>query len=411
MLTKIIKMSNTPYYAPLQNEKSSHDILLWVSRLFVGLLFIFSGLIKANDPMGFGYKLQEYFHVFNLNFLNDYSTWIAAAICAFEIILGGLLILGIAGRKVGWGLLLLIIFFTFLTFYSAFFEVVTSCGCFGDAIPLTPWQSFIKDLVLLAFILVIFIKKYKIKPLLESSFTNNLLSIFVIIISFGISIYTINYLPFIDFLPYKVGNNIPKLMEIPEGAPQDEYLIIYNLKNKATGENKKMSDKEYMDQKIWEDDNWEVVGEPDSKLIKKGYQRPIPDLIITDSEGNDLTKEVINNPYYNFIVTSLDVTKLSPADFIALDKINQTIRDLSSEYNIRAVLLTASSSDNVSYLNNQLDLVLETFYADAVPLKSMVRSNPGVLLLQNGVVIKKWSKHAFPNKEVLIENYFKNGNE
>ncbi|MFD2555996.1 BT_3928 family protein [Sphingobacterium tabacisoli] len=400
-------MSNTSYYAPLKNDKSSPDILLWISRLFVGLLFIFSGLIKANDPMGFGFKLQEYFHVLHLNFLNDYATWIAVAICAFEIILGALLVLGIAGRKVAWGLLLLIIFFTFLTFYSAFFEVVSSCGCFGDAIPLTPWQSFIKDLVLLVFILVIFVKRKKIAPLIASSFTNNLLSFFVIILSFGIGIYTISYLPFVDFLPYKEGNNIPKLMEIPEGAEQDEYEHIYALKNKTTNEEKKMTDKEYMDQKIWEDENWEVIGEPESKLIKKGYQVPIPDLIISDAEGNDLTKEVINNPYYNFVVTSVDVTKLSPADFIALDKINQTIRDLSTEYNIRAILLTASSSDNVNYLNDQLDLVLESFYADAVPLKSMVRSNPGVMLLQNGTVIKKWSKHAFPSKEKLIETYFK----
>lgn len=401
-------MSNTLYYSPLKNDKSSSpDALLWVSRIFVGLLFIFSGLIKANDPMGFGYKLQEYFHVFNLHFLHDYSTWIAVGICAFEIILGALLILGIAGRKVAWGLLLLIVFFTFLTFYSAFFEVVTSCGCFGDAIPLTPWQSFIKDLILLVFILIIFFKKGKIQPLVASSFTNNLLSFFIIILSLGIGIYTVSYLPFIDFLPYKEGNNIPKLMEIPEGAPQDEYLIVYTLNNKSTGESKTMTDREYMDQKIWEDDNWEVVGEPDTKLLKKGYERPIPDLIITDAEGNDLTKEVVTNPYYNFVVTSVDVTKLSPTDFVALDKINQTIRDISTEFNIRAVLLTASSSDNISYLNDQLDLVLETFYADAVPLKSMVRSNPGVMLLQNGIVIKKWSKHAFPGKEKLIETYFK----
>ncbi|ERJ60539.1 BT_3928 family protein [Sphingobacterium paucimobilis] len=400
-------MSNTSYYAPLKNDKSSPDILLWVSRLFVGLLFIFSGLIKANDPMGFGFKLQEYFHVLHLNFLNDYATWIAVAICAFEIILGALLVLGIAGRKVAWGLLLLIIFFTFLTFYSAFFEVVSSCGCFGDAIPLTPWQSFIKDLVLLVFILVIFVKRKNIAPLIASSFTNNLLSFFVIILSFGIGIYTISYLPFVDFLPYKEGNNIPKLMEIPEGAEQDEYEHIYALKNKTTNEEKKMTDKEYMDQKIWEDENWEVIGEPESKLIKKGYQVAIRDLIISDAEGNDLTQEVINNPYYNFVVTSVDVTKLSPTDLVALDRINQTIRALSTDFNIRAILLTASSANDVSYLDDQLDLVLETFYADAVPLKSMVRSNPGIMLLQNGTVIKKWSKHAFPSKEKLIETYLK----
>ncbi|HMR18330.1 MAG TPA: DoxX family membrane protein [Sphingobacterium sp.] len=398
-------MSNNPYYAALPDKNTKPDILLWICRLFVGLLFIFSGLIKANDPVGFGYKLQDYFHVFGMSFLNDYSTWIAIVICALEIILGALLLLGIAGRKVAWGLLLLIIFFTFLTFYSAFFEVVTSCGCFGDAIPLTPWQSFIKDLVLLALILIIFVKRDKIKSLIKSTFTSNLLTFLVIVLSFGIGIYTMSYLPFIDFLPYKEGNNIPALMTVPEGAPLDEYVHNYNMKNKNTGESKKMTDKEYLE--IWEDESWEVVGEGESVLIKKGYQLPIPDLIISDAEGNEVTQQIIQNPYYNFIVVSVDVTKLSPYDYLTFDKINQTIRDISNEENIRAVLLTSSSANDANYLNSQLDLILEVFYADAVPLKSMVRSNPGVLLLQNGTVIKKWSKNSFPSKEELVNKYLK----
>jgi uncharacterized membrane protein YphA (DoxX/SURF4 family) len=400
-------MSNTSFYSPLQNSSAKPDILLWISRLFVGLLFIFSGLIKANDPMGFGFKLQEYFHVFNLNFLNDYSTWIAILICAFEIILGILLLLGLAKHTVAWGLLILILFFTFLTFYSAFFDVVTSCGCFGDAIPLTPWESFIKDLILLVFIGIIFIKRHKITPLFNNSGVNKLLAFLAVIFSFGIGVYTYTNLPFLDFLPYKVGNNIPSLMKIPDGAAQDEFEHIYNLKNKQSGETKQVTDKEYMGQKIWEDENWEIVGEPVTKLIKKGYQVAIPDLIISDNEGQDLTQEVIENPHYNFIVTSVDVTKFTPADFLALDKINQTIRSLSEEYNLRAVLLTASASSDIDYLNDQLDLVLETFYADAVPLKSMVRSNPGVMLMQNGVVIQKWSKDTFPSKEELVANYLK----
>lgn len=399
--------TNTPYYAAIPNKSSQPDITLWISRIFVGLLFIFSGLIKANDPVGFGYKLQEYFLVFGMDFLNTYSTWIAIVICAFEVILGALLLLGIAGRKVAWGLLLLILFFTFLTFYSAFFEVVTSCGCFGDAIPLTPWQSFIKDLVLLAFILVIFIKRDKIRPLIKSVFTRNLLTFLIIIASFGIGIYTMSYLPFIDFLPYKEGNNLPQLMQVPEGAELDEYELTYTLKNTGTGDTKQMTDKEYMDQKVWEDESWEIIGEPTSVLVKKGYELAIPDLHISDAEGNQITEQIIENPYYNFIVVSTDVTKLTPYDYLAFDKINQTIREISQEENIRAVLLTASSAADANYLNSQLDLILEIFYADAVPLKSMVRSNPGVMLMQNGTVVKKWSKNSFPSKADLVENFLK----
>lgn len=376
------------------------DLLLGISRSFVGLLFIFSGLIKANDPIGFGYKLQEYFLVFKLDFLNDYSTYIAVFICGLEIILGVLLLLGFKGIKVAWGLLLLILFFTFLTFYSAFFEVVTSCGCFGDAIPLTPWESFIKDLVLLAFILVIFVYRKRIKPIVNGSFSRGLITLLTVVVSFGVGIYTVSFLPIVDFLPYKEGNNIPEQMVLPEGKKADVYAYTYTLKNKTTGENKKVSDKEYMDG-LWEDDNLEVIGEPESRLVEKGYEIPIADLLISNAEGADVTHEIIENPYFNFIVVSTYADKLSPTDYLALDKINNTIRDISLDYNIRAVLITASSSDVTAELNAQLDLVLETFYADAVPLKSMVRSNPGVLLLQNGQVIKKWSKITFPSKKEL----------
>ncbi len=381
-------------------------LTLWICRILVGSVFIFSGLIKANDPIGFAYKLEEYFLVFNLNFLNTISVWLAIFLCALEIIFGSLLILGFKGKKIAWGLLLLIIFFTFLTFYSAFFEVVTSCGCFGDAIPLTPWQSFIKDLILLAFILLLFKYRNEITPVVKSSFTRGLISTFIVIFSFGIGIYTYNYLPFIDFLPYKIGNNIPEQMTLPEGEEPDVYEHIYSLENTNSGETKEVTDKEYMEQEMWEDEDWEIVGDPKSKLVKKGYEVPISDLFISDNEGNDVTEEVINEPYPNLIVVSTRVEDLGPFDIKALDRINQTVKELSDEYNLRGIFLSASSMDEVYYLNEQLGFVLETYYADAVPLKSMVRSNPGVLLLQNGDVLNKWSKKSFPSKKELEKQYF-----
>ncbi|MFD2741864.1 MULTISPECIES: BT_3928 family protein [Sphingobacterium] len=398
-------MNSTTMYTSSASHQKRPNWALTISRFLVGCLFIFSGLIKANDPKGFGYKLEEYFKVFNLSMLDEYSTWIAIVICAFEIILGALLLLGLARNKVSWGLLLLTIFFTFLTFYSAFFEVVSSCGCFGDAIPLTPWQSFLKDLVLLGLILIIVRFRHQIKPLIKSRFSNNLLTILIIIVSFGAGIYTMNFLPIIDFLPYREGNNLPQQMEIPEDAEPDVYEHIYTLKNKSTGESKTVSDEVYMNEKIWEDENWEIIGDPKSTLIKKGFEPAIADLIISDAEGNDVTQEILTNPYFNFVVVSTDVTKLSSVDLLALDRINTTIREVSEDYPIRAVLLTASSSQNVNFINDQLNLVLESFNADLVPLKSMVRSNPGVMLMQNGTVIKKWSKHTFPSKEHLESQF------
>lgn len=379
------------------------NYLLVISRIVTGMLFIFSGFIKANDPTGFGYKLEEYFHVFGTHFLNDYAIALAVVICGLEILLGALLLLGFWGRTVAWGLLLLILFFTFLTFYSAFFEVVTSCGCFGDAIPLTPWQSFGKDLVLLLLILVIFVNRNQINPLISGWFTQSIITVMVVVISLGIGIYTLNFLPFIDFLPYKKGNNLPRLMTLPAGEVGDQYEIIYTLKNKASGEEKKVSDKVYLAEELWKDENWEIIGDPESKLVKKGYQIPISDLLISDANGDDMTHELIENPYYNLIVVAWDLEK---TNLEALRKINALVMNAAEAYNIRSVLLTASSTQEAEQISDELNLLAEIFYADAVPLKSMVRANPGILLMQNGTVIDKWHYNTLPGFDTLDKLYF-----
>ncbi|MGB3064868.1 BT_3928 family protein [Sphingobacterium thalpophilum] len=384
-------------------QQTKTNYLLGFCRIVTGLLFIFSGLIKANDPTGFGYKLQEYFEVFHLTVLNDYATAIAVVICGFEILLGALLLFGVYANTVAWGLLLLILFFTFLTFYSAFFEVVTSCGCFGDAIPLTPWQSFSKDLILLALILIIFFNRRHIRSIIKGSGNQFFVTLITVIVSLGIGIYTVNYLPFIDFLPYKVGNNIPSLMVLPEGKEGDVFEQLYTMKNKKTGETKQVNDKVYMADKLWEDETWEIVGEPESRLIKKGYDIPIPDLLITDADGADHTQEIINNPYYNLLIVAKD---LSTANLDAIQKINQTATQLSKDFNgLRIVLLTASASKDAQYLSDKMQLIAEIYYADLIPLKSMVRANPGVLLLKGGNVMGKWHYHNFPEAKTIEENF------
>ena len=381
------------------------NYLLTFARVFTGLLFIFSGLIKANDPTGFGYKLEEYFLVFGTQFLNDYAVMMAITICGLEILLGALLLLGFWKRTVAWGLLLLILFFTFLTFYSAFFEVVTSCGCFGDAIPLTPWQSFGKDLVLLALILIIFFNREAIRPIIASKSTQVFVTAILIIVSVGIGIYTVNYLPFIDFLPYKKGNNLPALMTLPEGEVGDQYDIIYTLRHKTSGDEKEVSDKVYLADELWKDESWEIVGDPESKLVKKGYQVPIPDLLISDANGEDVTQQLIENPYYNIVVVAwnLDQTNLE-----ALHRINELVTEIAGTYNnIRMILLTASGTQQAEQISRETHLLTEIFYADAVPLKSMVRANPGVLLLRNGVVIDKWHHNTLPDFNTLDNRYFR----
>lgn len=378
-------------------------ILFQFSKWFVGLLFIFSGLIKANDPIGFGYKLQEYFEVFHIGFLSGWATGFAILLCVLEIVFGALLLLGIFRNFVVKGLLATIIFFTFLTFVSAAFKVVTSCGCFGDAIPLTPWQSFSKDVLLLLLIIYIYINRKQIRPVTEKPGVQSALFAIAFTASLLFGTFTYNYLPIIDFLPYKVGSNIPENMKIPEGAPVDEYLIMYDLKNKKTGETKAMSDKDYMEKEVWKDENWEVTGSPSRKLIKKGYEVKIKDLMITDASGTDYTKEIVENPYHSLVVVAYN---LNETDEKAIAEINALALNAAEQFNIRTVLLTSNSAQDADKFSKRLKLFMEVFYADAVPLKSMVRANPGVLLLKNGTIINKWHYHSLPSFDQLTEKYF-----
>src|SRR5690606_29854207 len=208
-----------------------------------------------------------------------------------------------------------------------------------------------------------------IRPIISSKGTQIGVTVGLIIVSLGIGIYTVNYLPFIDFLPYKKGNNLPALMTLPEGEVGDQYDIIYNLRHKASGEEKKVSDKVYLAEELWKDENWEIIGDPESKLVKKGYQIPISDLLISDANGDDMTHELIENPYYNLIVVAWDLEK---TNLEALHKINALVMNAAEAYNIRSILLTASSTQEAEQISDELNLLAEIFYADAVPLKSMV---------------------------------------
>jgi uncharacterized membrane protein YphA (DoxX/SURF4 family) len=389
--------------ATKRSENNGASAWVWVARVLVGLLFIFSGLIKANDPLGFSYKLEEYFEVFHITFLSNLALSIAIILCALEMILGFALLIGVRARQTAWGLLLLIIFFAFLTFYSALFKVVQTCGCFGDAIVLTPWQSFSKDLVLLLLILVLFKNRQKIKPLFDPKTGDRFLTI-AAILALGVGIYTYDFLPVMDFLPYKTGNNIPVEMVMPPGAQPDEIEQVYHLKNKKTGATKVMNDKDYIKSNIWKDNSWQIVGNPESRLVKKGYTPPIQDLSIHDGQGNDYTKELLSSPYYSLFIIAYDL-KTTDAD--AINTLNALAVNLIDNYNIRTILITSNSATDAEAFGKQHHLVSEIFYADGVPLKTMVRANPGILLIKNGTIINKWHYHDMPKYDQLVKQYFR----
>lgn len=370
-----------------------------LTKLFVGLLFIFSGLIKLNDPLGFSYKLEEYFEVFHITFLTPFAVIIGFSLCALEVILGIFLLISYYTPKVLWALLLLILFFTFLTFYSAYFDVVKTCGCFGDAIALTPWQSFTKDIILLLSIALLFYQRKQLSVKIAKPF----ISILTIGFTFLLGIYTYNFLPIIDFLPYKIGANLIKLTTLPPNAQPDEYEILYDLQNLKTKQHKTVTDKEYIKSKIYADKNWILKAASPPKLVKKGDQIVIKDLNIYDAGGVSYTSEIIENPYYTLIAVAynLNNTKVK-----AIGNINAIAINAIQDFNIRAIMLTTNSASEATLFAKNNKLVMDIFYADAVPLKSMVRSNPGLLLLKNGVIINKWGANNLPSTDELNKKYF-----
>ena len=386
----------------MNNNNKSAAWWLWACRIFVGVLFIFSGFIKINDPLGFSYKLEEYFEVLHLNFLSGFALSIAVLLCSLEMILGFAMLIGVRAVSTAWGLLLLVIFFGFLTFYSAYFKVVQTCGCFGDAIPLTPWQSFGKDMFLLILVLVLFFYRRNISPLFTNKNGDRLLVI-AIAASIGIGLYTYNFLPFIDFLPYKVGANILDEMKTPPGAKPDEYELTYHLKNKKTGATKVMNNTDYLKSNIWKDNEWEVIGDPERRFVKLGFAPKIRDLEITDAHGNDYTKEILSIPFKNLVVVAYNLNKTN-AD--AIDQLNALAINLRQNFNTRSILLTSNSAKDAKAFSEKHRLIFEIFYADEVPLKTMVRASPGILLLKNGTIINKWHYHSVPNYDELVKDYF-----
>ncbi len=379
------------------------NALIWICRIAVGLLFIFSGLIKANDPLGFSYKLQEYFEVFHITFLNGLALSAAILLCALEMLLGFALLIGIRINTVAWGLLLLITFFGFLTFYSAFFKVVQTCGCFGDAIPLTPWQSFGKDMVLLLLVLVLFFNRNKMQLIVSQRMEDSLL-IAALILSVGVGIYTYNFLPVFDFLPYKAGANLPDEMKTPPGAMPDEYELTYHLKNKVTSATKDITDKAYLKSGIWKDNNWQVTGDPERRLVKTGFTPKIRDLAIKDAQGNDYTQELLSSPFYSLWIVAYDLKRTNAE---AMNKLNALAINMTRDYNTRTILLTSNAAPEAAAFARSHHLISEIFYADEVPLKTMVRANPGVILLKNGTVVNKWHYHTVPVYDQIVKEYLK----
>ena len=365
--------------------------LVHLSRILVGVLFIISGFVKVIDPIGLSFKLEEYFSpgVLNIPFLMDLSLPMATFFSVFEIFLGVLLLLGVWRKFTTYALFITIVFFTFLTFYSAYFNKVTDCGCFGDALKLEPWTSFYKDVVLLVLILILILGQKYIEPLFVKPFNIALVTI-ATIASFVIAYIGINHLPLIDFRAYAVGKDLVHDMKSAEelGLQPSTYKTLFTLKNKLDGSEIVVDDKKYISQKLYQDTSvWELIADKTKNVIdKKGYESPIHDFYF-DCDGEDKTSYYLQHKKLILIVVPFS-EKLE-ANQIA--KINQLTKDaIANQYEIVTV-----SNNPVENLQTAL------CFMDQTTMKTIIRSNPGVLLITEGIVKAKYHDNDFPTIQQL----------
>jgi uncharacterized membrane protein YphA (DoxX/SURF4 family) len=334
-------------------------------------------LIKLNDPLGFSYKLDEYFSdsVFNMPVFVPFTLAIALFLVILEVVLGVMLLIGYKTKWTIWSLLLLVVLFSFLTFYSAYFDVVKDCGCFGDALHLNPWQSFSKDLILLFFILILFYNQKYIKPI----FTNKIQTVLVllsIVLSSFMGYWVLNHLPLKDFRPYKEGANIRKSMEIPDNAPKSvvEMIFIY----KVNGVDKEFTEKDLMNLP----EGAEFVDRKD-KVIVQGYLPPIHDFKL-ELDGEDKTDMVLSKEKALLIV-AYDLEK---ANVAGLQKINELYLKANAK-GYYVALLTGSSTDVIADSKKKYNFAFDCLFCDATALKTIERANPSFVILNYGTVIQK----------------------
>lgn len=360
-------------------------LILNLFRIVVGVLFIFSGLIKANDPLGLSYKMDEFFEVLHMTWLSPWSLTLSIIMNAFEIIAGVAVLLGYRMRLFSVLLLLLIAFFTFLTGFALFSGQIKECGCFGDCIKLSAQGTFWKDIALLVMIIVIYFYRNRIQPLFGRR-ASGITMLIAVLLSFGIQWYTLNHLPFMDCLPYKKGNNIEEKMQLPPGATPDvfETVLIYE----KNGERKEYTTENYP----WQDSTWKFVDRRD-KLVKKGNAEPeIKDFILTDFDGGDQTKAILHEfkPVYLFLV--LNTAKAGKG----WDEKMKALQARMEKGELYIYGVTASTREAVEAFKKEHGLTFPFVQMDGTAIKTAGRSNPCLIRLEEGSIMGKWHYNDIP---------------
>ena len=363
-----------------------------ICRFLLGAVFVFSGFVKAVDPSGSFYKLQDYLTAFGMNtwFPNIIVLLSGIGLAAIEFCVGVFLILGVRRKSATLLSLVLMGFMTPLTLYLAIANPVSDCGCFGDAWGLTNWQTFGKNLVLLAAAIIAFKKRSLLVRFITPK-VEWMVSMYSFLFIFFLAFYCLSNLPILDFRPYKIGTNIPESMKIPEGKQPDRFETTFILEK--DGKRQKFSMENYPDS------TWTFV-ENRTVLAEKGYTPPIHDFFMLDAEtGEDITEQVLSDAGYHFLLIA---HHLEEADDSHIDLINE-IYDYSIENGYGFYCLTASQTEEIELWSDRTGAEYPFYQADDITLKTIIRSNPGLVLIKEGVILNKWSDGNLPDEYVLTD--------
>lgn len=355
-----------------------------ILRIILAVIFIISGFVKGVDPVGFSFKLEEYFSpsVFNIPFLEKQALILAVIVVVFEMVFGFFLLVKTQLKFTLSMLIALCVFFAFLTFYSAYFNVVTDCGCFGDALKMEPWQSFWKDIVLLAGLLIVyFLYRNEFDEPEDKTNFKKYLSAFAFMTMVFVINWGITHEPVIDFRDYKVGTDLNVEKQNIEKDPS-EFKTFYTLKNEKTGEVLEVNQDDYVnDKKYWEEGSPWIIqeGKTTSKLMKQGYESEISKFKPETADGIDLTDEILKAPKA-ILIFAYDPKNAN------INVLAQAEAKLSQQKN--ALILGVSTDPNTfQTINNAV--------MDGTAIKTIARSNPFVLTLQKGKIVDKRSAEDY----------------
>jgi len=364
-----------------------------IVRILLGAVFIFSGFVKGVDPLGSTYKFTDYFHAFGTNWAVGFSFALAIILALAEFGIGIALFLNYRMKIFSWLVTLFMAYFLPFTLWIAIKNPVTDCGCFGDAFVITNWQTFYKNIVLMALAIIVLINRRKYKNKYNIYFQNGYFALILAAFLF-LEFYGYNHLPIIDFRPYKIGNNISQGMTVPPNSPTDEYRNEFIYKNKATGKEKKFDDTNYP----WQDTiNWQYVSMK-SILVKEGYHAPIHDFTIENSEGENIADFYLYDPNYTFMLVSYRLDKTSTKKQEKINALAQKTLDSGMNF----ICLTAASQEEIDQFKEKNHTPYEFYFCDEITLKTIIRSNPGLVLLKEGTVINKWHWRDIPEFEKAI---------